>query len=134
MPITALYSAILQFSIAAINLYLLATVDHSTHAGRATNPIGNTAALPGCAWQKTRPRPVTAAGDVLLVASRYHWHMQDRRKFVAATQWLRPYTRWSAAFAMQAPAWVPGFVRHLPLKLINLILRGYQRLLRDTTP
>lgn len=57
--------------------------------------------------------------------------MIDKQKFVAATQWLRPYTRWSARFAYSAPAWVPGFVRNLPLKLANLVLRGYQRLLQD---
>lgn len=66
--------------------------------------------------------------------AQYHRTMQDRQKFVAATRWLRPFTRWSASFAMAAPAWVPGFIRHAPLKLVNLILRGYQRLLRDTAP
>lgn len=49
----------------------------------------------------------------------------------AATQWLRPYTRWAARFAMAAPAWVPGFVRHAPIKSVNLLLRGYQRALKD---
>ncbi len=57
--------------------------------------------------------------------------MTDKQKIAAATQWLRPYTRWSARFAMAAPAWVPGAVRHAPLKSINLLLRGYQRLLRN---
>lgn len=57
--------------------------------------------------------------------------MIDKQKFVAATQWLRPYTRWSARFAYTAPAWVPGFIRHLPLKLANLILRAYHRVLSD---
>jgi hypothetical protein len=57
--------------------------------------------------------------------------MTDKQKLVAATQWLRPYTRWSARCAMNAPAWVPGFVRTLPLKTVNLILRAYHRALRD---
>ena len=57
--------------------------------------------------------------------------MIDKQKMVGATQWLRPYTRWSARFAMNAPAWVPGFIRNLPLKTVNLILRGYHRALRD---
>jgi hypothetical protein len=56
--------------------------------------------------------------------------MTDKQKIAGATQWLRPYTRWSARFAMAAPAWVPGFIRHAPLKSVNLLLRGYQRLLR----
>ena len=57
--------------------------------------------------------------------------MIDKQKMVGATQWLRPYTRWSARFAMNAPTWVPGFIRHAPIKSVNLILRGYQRVLRD---
>lgn len=57
--------------------------------------------------------------------------MIDKQKMAGATQWLRPCTRWSARFAMAAPAWVPGFIRHLPLKTVNLILRGYHRALRD---
>lgn len=57
--------------------------------------------------------------------------MIDKQKMAAATQWLRPYTRWSARFAMAAPAWVPGFIRHAPIQSVNLILRGYQHVLRD---
>lgn len=57
--------------------------------------------------------------------------MIDKQKMAGATQWLRPYTRWSARFAMNAPAWVPGFIRNLPIKTVNLILRGYHRALRD---
>ncbi len=57
--------------------------------------------------------------------------MIDKQKLVGATQWLRPYTRWGARWAMNAPAWVPGFLRTLPLKIVNLILRSYHRALRD---
>lgn len=70
-----------------------------------------------------RRRPCCADG--------YDGRMIDKQKFVAATQWLRPFTRWSARFAHTAPSWVPGFVRHLPLKLVNRVLRGYHRLLQD---
>lgn len=54
----------------------------------------------------------------------------DARRFQARTAWLRPYTRWAARFALAAPAWLPDALRHAPLKLSNLILRGYHRALR----
>ncbi len=59
--------------------------------------------------------------------------MNDREKMAAATQWLRPYTRWAARFAMAAPAWVPGFIRHAPIKSVHWILRAYQRALQKAS-
>jgi hypothetical protein len=52
---------------------------------------------------------------------------QQHKKFLEATAWLRPFTRWSAAFAFKSSGWLPAVVRNLPLKLVKLILAGYQR-------
>lgn len=57
-------------------------------------------------------------------------HMPNPQRFVSATQWLRPYTRWAARFAYASPAWVPAVVRHAPLRLSSLILRTYHRFMR----
>lgn len=54
----------------------------------------------------------------------------DPRRFQAKTRWLRPYTRWATSFALNAPGWLPEGLRHAPLKLSSLILRGYHRVLR----
>ncbi len=56
--------------------------------------------------------------------------MLDKQRFVKATQWLRPYTRWATRFSLNSPQWLPAWVRHAPLKLSALILRGYHRFLR----
>jgi hypothetical protein len=56
--------------------------------------------------------------------------MLDKQRFVNATQWLRPYTRWATRFSLNSPQWLPAWVRHAPLKLSALILRGYHRFLR----
>lgn len=55
---------------------------------------------------------------------------KDKRRFVEATQWLRPVTRWSARFSLNAPQWVPAPVRNLPLKLTGLVLRTYNWVMR----
>jgi hypothetical protein len=55
---------------------------------------------------------------------------QDQRRFVEATQWLRPVTRWAARFSLAAPQWIPGVLRNAPLRLTSLILSGYHRVLR----
>ena len=54
----------------------------------------------------------------------------NAQRLQAQTAWLRPYTRWAARFALAAPGWLPGFMRHAPLKLSSLILRGYHWALR----
>ena len=56
--------------------------------------------------------------------------MMDKQRFIRATQWLRPYTRWATRFSLNSPQWLPAWVRHAPLKLSALILRGYHRALR----
>lgn len=54
----------------------------------------------------------------------------NQRRFAEKTSWLRPYTRWAARFSLNAPGWLPAGLRHTPLKLSALILRGYHRALR----
>jgi hypothetical protein len=54
----------------------------------------------------------------------------DTRRFVAKTAWLRPYTRWAARVSLNAPRWVPGVLRNLPLKVSALVLKGYHLALR----
>lgn len=54
----------------------------------------------------------------------------DQRRFVQKTSWLRPYTRWATRVSLSAPAWLPGWLRHAPLKLSALILQGYHRSMR----
>jgi hypothetical protein len=49
----------------------------------------------------------------------------DKQRFVEATQWLRPVTRWAARFSLNAPRWVPESVRNGPLKLTSSVLRLY---------
>jgi hypothetical protein len=54
----------------------------------------------------------------------------DNRRLTEKTQWLRPYTRWATRFALESPRWLPAVLRHGPLKLSALILRGFHRALR----
>lgn len=46
----------------------------------------------------------------------------DTRRMTQRAGWLRPYTRWAAGVAYQAPAWL-GPLRLLPLKVSTLLLR-----------
>jgi hypothetical protein len=54
----------------------------------------------------------------------------SQQRFVQSTQWLRPVTRWATRFSLNSPQWLPAVVRHTPLKLTSLVLRGYHRVLR----
>lgn len=56
--------------------------------------------------------------------------MLDKRRFVESTRWLRPFTRWATRFSLNAPQWLPAWVRNAPLKLTSLVLRAYHRALR----
>jgi hypothetical protein len=51
--------------------------------------------------------------------------MLDKRRFVEKTRWLRPYTQWATRFSLAAPAWVPAWMRHAPLRLSSRVLRFY---------
>jgi hypothetical protein len=56
--------------------------------------------------------------------------MVNQQRFVKATQWLRPVTRWATRFSLNAPHWLPAPVRHAPLRLTSLVLRAYHLALR----
>lgn len=56
--------------------------------------------------------------------------MLNPQRFIEKTKWLRPYTRWATRFSLGAPAWLPAWLRHAPLRLSQLILRGYHKALR----
>jgi hypothetical protein len=56
--------------------------------------------------------------------------MDKKQRFMKATQWLRPVTRWATRFSLNSPQWLPGVVRHAPLRLTSWILRGYHLVLR----
>jgi hypothetical protein len=58
---------------------------------------------------------------------------QQQKEFLEATAWLRPFTRWAAAFAFKSSGWLPARVRNLPLKWVKRILAGYQRRLLGST-
>jgi hypothetical protein len=50
---------------------------------------------------------------------------QQQKEFLEATAWLRPLTRWAAAFSFSASGVLPAWLRNLPLKLVKRILAGY---------
>jgi hypothetical protein len=56
--------------------------------------------------------------------------MLDKKRFVEATMWLRPFIRWATRFAMNSPPWLPAGVRNAPLRLSALILRRYHKAMR----
>ena len=56
--------------------------------------------------------------------------MDKKQRFMKATQWLRPVTRWSTRFSLNSPKWLPAFVRYAPLRMTSLVLRGYHLALR----
>jgi hypothetical protein len=51
---------------------------------------------------------------------------QEQQEFLQATAWLRPFTRWAAAFSVHWAGFLPAAIRNLPLKLIKRILASYQ--------
>lgn len=51
----------------------------------------------------------------------------DQQKYLQKTQWLRPLTRWAAAFSINTEGWLPAVVRNAPLKLVQRILRNYHQ-------
>lgn len=51
----------------------------------------------------------------------------QQEQFINATRWLRPVTRWAAAFSVNTAGWLPAAVRNLPLKLVKRLLQKYHR-------
>jgi hypothetical protein len=46
----------------------------------------------------------------------------EQKEFLRATAWLRPYTRWAAAFSIKTEGFLPAAVRNLPLKIVKQLL------------
>ena len=46
----------------------------------------------------------------------------QQKEFLQATAWLRPFTRWAAAFSFKTEGFLPAVIRNLPLKLVKLLL------------
>jgi hypothetical protein len=51
---------------------------------------------------------------------------QQQKEFLQATAWLRPLTRWAAAFSIRLERILPAWFRNLPLKIVKRILANYQ--------
>ncbi len=46
----------------------------------------------------------------------------EQIEFLKATAWLRPLTRWAAAFSLKTEGFLPVAIRNLPLKLVKWVL------------
>lgn len=51
----------------------------------------------------------------------------EQKEFLQATAWLRPFTRWAAAFSIKTEGLLPTPIRNLPLKLVKFTLVRYQK-------
>ena len=51
--------------------------------------------------------------------------MMNKQRFADSTRWLRPVIRWATRFALNAPSWLPAWVRNAPLRLASRVLRFY---------
>jgi hypothetical protein len=52
---------------------------------------------------------------------------EQQKEFLQATAWIRPLTKWSALFAFKTQAYLPMWIRNLPLKVIQKLLNAYQK-------
>ena len=52
---------------------------------------------------------------------------EQQKAFLQSTAWLRPYTRWAAAFSISASGYLPAAIRNIPLKLVKRVLVIYQK-------
>ncbi len=57
---------------------------------------------------------------------------QQQKEFLQATAWLRPLTRWAAAFSIHSVGILPAWFRNLPLKIVKRILANYQARMTST--
>ncbi len=51
----------------------------------------------------------------------------EQKEFLQATAWLRPYTRWAAAFSFKTEGLLPAAIRNLPLNLVKMILARHHK-------
>jgi len=56
--------------------------------------------------------------------------MKPPHRVIPTPSWLRPVIRWATRLAMNAPAWVPRWLKNAPLKLASLVLRTYIAIVR----
>ena len=54
-------------------------------------------------------------------------NLSQQKEFLQATAWLRPYTRWAAAFSFKTEGFLPVAIRNLPLKLVKLVLARHHK-------
>ena len=52
---------------------------------------------------------------------------EQQKEFLRATAWLRPWTRWAAAFSMKTSGFLPQAMRNIPLRMVKRVLVGYQK-------
>jgi hypothetical protein len=52
---------------------------------------------------------------------------EQQKEYLKATAWLRPFTRWAAAFSIRSEGILPAAIRNIPLKAIKRILASYQK-------
>jgi hypothetical protein len=52
---------------------------------------------------------------------------QQQQEFLRATAWLRPCTRWAAAFSFKTTGYLPAAIRNAPLQVVKRILAHYQK-------
>jgi hypothetical protein len=57
---------------------------------------------------------------------------QQQKDFLQATAWLRPLTRWAAAFSIRSVGILPVWFRNLPLKIVKRILANYRARMTST--
>jgi hypothetical protein len=51
----------------------------------------------------------------------------EQKEFLQATAWLKPFTRWAAAFSFRTEGFLPAPVRNIPLKLVKRILARHHK-------
>ncbi len=56
--------------------------------------------------------------------------MKPPRRVIPTPSWLRPVIRWATRVSMNAPAWVPGWLKNAPLKLTSFVLRAWIAIVR----
>ena len=51
----------------------------------------------------------------------------QQKELLQATAWLRPFTRWAAAFSIRTEGVLPVAIRNFPLKVVKHILARHHK-------
>ena len=51
----------------------------------------------------------------------------EQKEYLQATAWLRPLTRWAAAFSIKTEGFLPAAIRNFPLKLVKTALARHHK-------